>query len=107
MQSVNTIVAGSFNLPVYLFTTSHGPLRQLGQFVDVNGDGLIDIVYSLWSHEEAINQVYLNNGAGWIPAEKAASPMVANSTSNKRNNNNRDYPEVMNLKEVAEYLRVS
>ena len=44
------------------------------QFVDVNGDGLVDIVRSLWVNGTVYATAWLNTGSGWKEAPEWAPP---------------------------------
>ncbi|TAN32148.1 hypothetical protein EPN28_04885, partial [Patescibacteria group bacterium] len=42
---------------------------------DVNGDGLVDILYSHATSTQQFNKIYMNNGAGWTESASWKNPM--------------------------------
>ncbi len=65
-------VSGTWEPPYPLF--SRGLDGEGVQFVDVNGDGLVDIVRSLWVDGTIYKTAWLNTGSGWKEAPEWAPP---------------------------------
>lgn len=60
----------NWTLPVCIVNRVYGDGGT--RFADVNGDGLVDI---LFSHENEANYAYINNGTGWVRDDNWISPM--------------------------------
>jgi hypothetical protein len=45
------------------------------QFVDVNGDGLVDMVRNLWVNNTILKSAWLNTGNGWVETPQYAPPV--------------------------------
>jgi len=56
----------SWTIPVVFAQNGTDNTENCGvEFADVNGDGLPDLVQSIWSYPTLTAAVYLNNGSGW------------------------------------------
>jgi len=70
------------------------------QFVDVNGDGLPDIIHSFYiTNMDNANIVYLNNGNGWVPSSEWNEDHQISALKSSN--------EVLSVKQVAALLSVS
>src|SRR4051812_38170374 len=79
-----------FNLPNGVFFTIAGTgsapyFRDNGvQLADMNGDGRVDIVQSLFAGGTPVKHVWLNDGAGFTPADAWNLPDVLTVTNDGR-----------------------
>src|SRR5678815_3496420 len=59
--------------PYYITDRPYG--NESTQFVDLNGDGLPDLVYNLWIGDGVLRRnAWLNTGTGWVEAPAYAPP---------------------------------
>jgi len=59
--------------PYYITDRPNG--NESTQFVDLNGDGLPDLVYNLWIGDGVLRRnAWLNTGTGWVEAPAYAPP---------------------------------
>ena len=75
-------------LPTHIFTIRDlGGTHQLGDVVDINGDGLPDMVRAN-SGNEAARVTYMNSGSGWVvdPLFQLPVNLFSNSRQPPRNN---------------------
>jgi len=64
--------APALNLPYPVW--SRGLDNEGTQFVDVNGDGLVDVVRHLFAYGTSYKNAWLNTGSGWQEAPQYAPP---------------------------------
>ena len=64
-------------------------VNQMGQFADVNGDGLMDVVYSFsydcYGCTPETQCVYINNGKGWVLSSKYTPPHTTENAAATEN----------------------
>jgi len=51
-------------------------LVEGGRLIDLNGDGLLDIIRRYSNGDDPVNDAYLNTGNGWVSAEHYTSPVL-------------------------------
>ncbi|KAL5268821.1 hypothetical protein ACHWQZ_G002607 [Mnemiopsis leidyi] len=62
----------SYTPPFHIAADGYGDLGA--RFVDLNGDGKMDMVYHRWTNGNAQQGAYLNNGNGWTWAPQYTPP---------------------------------
>ncbi|OOG39667.1 hypothetical protein B0B52_13570 [Polaromonas sp. A23] len=67
------------------------------QFIDLNGDGLLDIVQNIWAVGSNYTGAWLNTGAGWVSAPQYIPPVVLEAHHNDSNLNHRNGVQLIDL----------
>jgi hypothetical protein len=83
-QAIPSSFAGCISTPN--FTPPHAisadMMNELGvRFVDVNGDGLVDMIYNRYMSGLTDAGAYLNTGTGWVSAPNFAPPHAISADS--------------------------
>jgi hypothetical protein len=68
------VESANWQLPIPIY--SRGFDNEGTTFVDINGDGLPDLVRGLWYLNDNRRQAWINNGQGWVSADQWKPPTV-------------------------------